>query len=232
MNPVVAALDLDGDGTISTEEAAQATASLKKLDKNGDGKLTEDELRPQFGDRGPGGFGGERGGDRGGPGGGAGGGDMVARMMEFDTDKDGKLSKSEIPERMQNMLTRGDEDKDGFLTRDELAKVAGGGAGGGRGGFGGEGGFRGGFGGEGRGGEGRGGEGGRGGFGNPTAFIDRMMELDTDKDGKLSREELSKMQLPNFGGGRPGEGGRPGGEGGRPGGEGGGRPGGRPPVEN
>jgi hypothetical protein len=37
--PIFAALDTDGDGILSEEEIANATASLKKLDKNGDGKL-------------------------------------------------------------------------------------------------------------------------------------------------------------------------------------------------
>ena len=45
-NPLVAAIDLDGDGILSAVERAQAPASLKKLDKNGDGKLSPDEYRP------------------------------------------------------------------------------------------------------------------------------------------------------------------------------------------
>ncbi|MEI9898229.1 MAG: EF-hand domain-containing protein [Chthoniobacter sp.] len=44
--PLIAALDTDGDGTISADEIANAAASLKKLDKNGDGKLTPDEYHP------------------------------------------------------------------------------------------------------------------------------------------------------------------------------------------
>ena len=52
MFPVMAALDSDGNGEISTEEIKGAVAALKKLDKNKDGKLTEDELRPNFGGRG------------------------------------------------------------------------------------------------------------------------------------------------------------------------------------
>jgi hypothetical protein len=50
------------------------------------------------------------------------------------------------------------------------------------------------------------------------------MELDTDKDDKLSRDELSKMQFPGFGGPQGGPGGRPDGERGPPRN--------RPPVEN
>ncbi|MFQ3167489.1 MAG: hypothetical protein ACI8QI_000015 [Limisphaerales bacterium] len=49
MFPVMAALDKDGNGEISAEEIKGAVAALKKLDKNKDGKLTEDELRPSFG---------------------------------------------------------------------------------------------------------------------------------------------------------------------------------------
>lgn len=45
-NPLVAALDKNGDHEISAEELAAATASLLTLDKNGDGKLTDEETRP------------------------------------------------------------------------------------------------------------------------------------------------------------------------------------------
>ncbi|HCE43376.1 MAG TPA: hypothetical protein DET40_07495 [Lentisphaeria bacterium] len=47
MPPVMAALDANGDGVIDEKEIANASAALKKLDKNGDGKLTMDEIRPQ-----------------------------------------------------------------------------------------------------------------------------------------------------------------------------------------
>src|SRR4051794_38945487 len=53
--PIIAALDLNKDGVIDSEELAKASDSLKALDKNGDGKLTPDELHPPRpdGDRGP-----------------------------------------------------------------------------------------------------------------------------------------------------------------------------------
>ena len=47
VSPIVEALDLNKDGTIDADELAKAAESLKKLDKNGDGKITEDEYRPQ-----------------------------------------------------------------------------------------------------------------------------------------------------------------------------------------
>ncbi|HEY3853064.1 MAG TPA: hypothetical protein VGO67_01570 [Verrucomicrobiae bacterium] len=52
--PIVAALDTNGDGIIDSTELANASASLLKLDKNGDGKLTPDEYRlPPPGHHGP-----------------------------------------------------------------------------------------------------------------------------------------------------------------------------------
>jgi len=57
--PIMMALDADKDGALSAEEIAKAPEALKTLDKNGDGKLTVDELgppRPPRGPRGPGDF--------------------------------------------------------------------------------------------------------------------------------------------------------------------------------
>jgi hypothetical protein len=64
-----------------------------------------------------------------------------------------------------------------------------------------------------------------------VVFVDRMMELDADQDGKLSRDELSKMQFPSFGGRPGGEGRRPSEEGAPPNGESRRPRGDRPPVE-
>lgn len=44
--PLMAALDTNHDGVIDADEIKNASAALLKLDKNGDGKLTMDELRP------------------------------------------------------------------------------------------------------------------------------------------------------------------------------------------
>jgi predicted O-methyltransferase YrrM len=63
----MAALDADGDGELSAQEIAGAVLALKKLDRNSDGRLSREELRPQFG--GPGGPGGFGPGGRGMPGG-------------------------------------------------------------------------------------------------------------------------------------------------------------------
>jgi hypothetical protein len=65
--PIIAALDLNGDGVIDADEISKAADSLKTLDKNGDGKLTEEELHPPRpdGPGGPGGPGGKGGGPEG-----------------------------------------------------------------------------------------------------------------------------------------------------------------------
>lgn len=45
-SPLMEVLDANHDGVIDEAEIANASAALKTLDKNGDGKLTQDELRP------------------------------------------------------------------------------------------------------------------------------------------------------------------------------------------
>ena len=118
MHPILSALDADQDGVISAKELANAAKVLAKLDKDGDGQLSREETRMNFG---PGGPGGGRG-----PGGPQAGNsdEMVKTLLGFDKNGDGKLSKDELPERMQAMFDRADVNHDGFLTRDELVKVA------------------------------------------------------------------------------------------------------------
>ena len=44
--PVIGALDENHDGVIDANEIANASRALLRLDRNGDGKLTPDELHP------------------------------------------------------------------------------------------------------------------------------------------------------------------------------------------
>jgi hypothetical protein len=124
VTPIMGALDADGDGTISAKEIEGAAAALKKLDKDGDGNLSGEEIRPSFGGfgRGPGGAPGAGPGAAGGPGGGAAA--FVARMMEGDKNKDGKLTKDELSERQQGLLERADTNKDGALDQKELEEMS------------------------------------------------------------------------------------------------------------
>ncbi len=146
MHPLEQALDANGDGVIDAKELSNAAAALKRLDKNGDGRLTEDEYRPArpggSGFGGPGGQGGGPGGFGGpeGQGGGFGGpaepggrpgaedrpranaggeGEFAARLFQNDKNNDGKLSREELPDQIQRMFERLDTNGDGVIDRKE-----------------------------------------------------------------------------------------------------------------
>ena len=180
VNPISKALDTDGDGELSAAEIEAAATALKTLDRDKNGTLSSDELRPQRGNSNRG----EGRGRTGGPGR-AGGPDFLARVKSFDTNKDGKLQKSEVPERMQRMIEHGDTDGDDALDEVEikaLAKNFGGGRGQGRGGD------------QGRGRGDRDRDAGRGPGGPPNSadLVSQAMTFDADEDGKLSKEELKQ----------------------------------------
>ena len=50
-DPILAAVDTNGDGVISADEIKNSAEAIRKLDKDGDGKVTREEATPQ---RGPG----------------------------------------------------------------------------------------------------------------------------------------------------------------------------------
>ena len=101
--------DKNKDGKISKDEAPdQAWERLSKLDKDGDGAVSKEEMAAMAG---PGGPGGPGGGPQGGPG---------AMFSRFDTDKDGKLAKSEVPAEMWEKLSKADENADGLVSKEEL----------------------------------------------------------------------------------------------------------------
>ncbi len=127
--PIIAALDANHDGKISKEEIDNASVALRKLDKNSDGALTFDELRPQGDFAGRPRDGGDR--ERG-PGRGEGGGDMPREAMENpqqfarmlferrDANSDNKLTGDEIPEPMRARMEGIDTDNDDAISREEL----------------------------------------------------------------------------------------------------------------
>ncbi|MEO8592992.1 MAG: hypothetical protein ABI759_06710 [Candidatus Solibacter sp.] len=216
-NLLFTTLDADHDGAVSPAELSNAPAALRALDKNSDGKLTADETRAAMPFGGRGGFEGRGGGREGeGRGGGDTSDETVKTYMAFDENGDGKLQKSEVPERMQGVFERADANKDGVLTADELRTMARAQA-------------------QQAGARGRGGEGereggpeggrGRGGFGGvldpifaaldtdrnseiDSSELDRspasLKALDKNQDGKVTEDEVR----PNFGPGRGMRGGR------------------------
>ena len=104
--PAFGALDTDDDGEISAVEIDAAAESLATLDEDGDGQLSEDELRPR----------------RGGPIGGAARTppEATAAFMRFDADEDGLLERSELTSQFLSLLTRADGDGDGAASEAEI----------------------------------------------------------------------------------------------------------------
>lgn len=99
MDPVLNAIDTNHDGIISKDEIAAAPTPLKSLDKDGDGQLSAAELRPR--PMGP--------------------SDRAKHMLdEWDTNKDGKLTKPEAPDRVQQQFDTIDTNHDRVLSEEEL----------------------------------------------------------------------------------------------------------------
>ncbi|HEY0549651.1 MAG TPA: PQQ-binding-like beta-propeller repeat protein [Verrucomicrobiae bacterium] len=110
-DPVLSTLDKDQSKELSAEEIAAAPTALLKLDKNQDGKLSEDEVSP-----GGGGQGGPAGGQRRrrGPG--------IMRMMKalaaLDADENNVIDEAEI-KNAAAVLKKLDANGNGKLTDDE-----------------------------------------------------------------------------------------------------------------
>jgi hypothetical protein len=102
-HPVLAALDTDHDGEISAAEIMNSSRSLRKLDANGDGFLTPDEVMP----------------------------DRAANQAAFillrlDADRDGSISirerESEDAAPLRGIIESADRNRDGVTTRAELTR--------------------------------------------------------------------------------------------------------------
>jgi Ca2+-binding EF-hand superfamily protein len=152
-NAMFTAMDADGDGAISMRELRKAVVALKQLDADKDGKITQAEAmggpqNPQA---------------------------MIDRVMESDKDGDGKLSKSEVPRHLAQMLGGADTNGDGSIDRAELTNAMqnsqphfGGPGGGGPGRFGGAGGLD----------------------GDPRPGGPNLSQYDRNGDGQLSADEV------------------------------------------
>jgi Ca2+-binding EF-hand superfamily protein len=101
LHPVLAALDANHDGEISTREIKNAAAALRTLDQNGDRQLTIDELLPDPVIN-----------------------QVTGLMLALDKNGDGKISTEErstaLGGKFRAILDSADIDKDGSVTEEEL----------------------------------------------------------------------------------------------------------------
>lgn len=138
-------LDKNGDGKLNSEELRRSAALLEEMDADRDGQL---DLREFFGLAGRGSYdaepsakGSEKGSGQpepgrpsggaksGGTGGAIGGANPPAKpgrdgaYQQFDTNGDGKVSRSEAQGRLKKNFQKIDANGDGFLERDEIRKA-------------------------------------------------------------------------------------------------------------
>jgi Ca2+-binding EF-hand superfamily protein len=165
-------LDKNGDGVLTADEISEDQKrffdrTVRVGDKNNDGQLTLEEFvqanRPQDNPGVPLAPGGERG-DRGGM------AEMRQRFEMLDRNKDGKISKDEIPEPMRERMAALFE----RLGKDEISLEEFGRFGGG---------------------PGMGGPPGGRGFGDPGLLFQRF---DANSDGKLSKDEIPEPMRQRF----------------------------------
>jgi len=105
--------DANGDGKLQKSELPERMQMMfERLDADKDGVLDSNELS-ELGSRGRG--------ERGGPG--RDPAEMIERLKGMDTNADGFVDKSEVPERMLRLFERIDENNDGKLSSDEIDKI-------------------------------------------------------------------------------------------------------------
>ena len=108
--------------------------------------------------------------------------DFIERIKGFDQNNDGKITKDEMPERMQAMIERLDTNKDGAIDNEELAALKDRLAQGGQ---------------RPQGQPGQRPEGQRSQF-NPADIIKRVKESDKNNDGKITKDELPEQMQRMF----------------------------------
>ncbi len=111
VNALFAALDADGDGSISKAELRKAVVVLRKLDTDDDGSITIEE------------FGGSAAVAGGAVPQGPANPDLDQLFATYDKNNDGRLQVNEVPPEARQMLAGADKNGDGAIDRQEMAAV-------------------------------------------------------------------------------------------------------------
>src|SRR5438034_6508034 len=121
-------LDANKDGYVTPDEVQESQKALyermlRNADKDGDKKLSKEEflagLKPDDAPKTP-----LAGGQAFGPPGGKAKGDPRQFFDRLDANKDGKLSKDELPEQMRERFAQLDGNGDGFVSPEEFGRGA------------------------------------------------------------------------------------------------------------
>lgn len=115
VSPLFDRADKNGDGKLTKDELPGPLAErLMKADADGDGAVTKAELEEAR----------KKAGGRPGPGpGGRGGFDPAQMFKRMDRNGDGKVGLDELPARMAERLKAADADGDGFISKEEFEKA-------------------------------------------------------------------------------------------------------------
>ena len=112
--------DKNGDGQLSPEEIPPQMARMfPQMDANGDGRLTREELTAAAAN-----MANQFGGMMGGAGGAMNGQGGMQQLMQYDLNRDGRLTPNEVPQQMAAMLQGADANRDGAIDMQEIAAFA------------------------------------------------------------------------------------------------------------
>lgn len=114
---IIKRFDKNGDGKLSKDEIPEGMAArLGQADGDGDGTVTKEELEAAFKK-----MQGRRGGQGTPPG--RGQFDPAQLFQRLDRNSDGKVTKDELPEQMAERMMRADADGNGEITKEEFLKA-------------------------------------------------------------------------------------------------------------
>jgi len=108
VDEILQLFDADDDQTITFNEIDQSAQRIRIMDANDDKQVSAAELVAASGVAGT-----VRSSAA-----------LASQLMEFDQDKDGKISPDEVPHRLRLVVQAADQDKDGLMDKAELDAMA------------------------------------------------------------------------------------------------------------